>query len=224
LSQPVLFLALFGPLLVGLSGPGLGGDASWRTLVPGLLMQMAIFGAGFAGFNILQELREGVIDRQRVTPASRLSLISGRMLTQMAVVGAQSVILVIVAIPFGLKPSWDGVAASLVLICILALGISAASFAIALIVKDEESFAPVVQAVTLPLMLLSGVFLPMSLGPQWLQTASKANPFTHVVDATRLLFDGEFGDPEVLLGVAIAITMGALLAVWGARVFQRQSA
>jgi len=42
--------------------------------VPGLLLQLAIFGAGFAGFGIIQEVREGVLDRQRVTPAPRVSL------------------------------------------------------------------------------------------------------------------------------------------------------
>jgi ABC-2 type transport system permease protein len=69
LTQPILYLALFGPLLKNVSGGGLGGDSAWRVFVPGLLLQLAIFGAGFAGFGVIQELREGVIDRQRVTPA-----------------------------------------------------------------------------------------------------------------------------------------------------------
>src|SRR5439155_24658460 len=136
LTQPILYLVLFGPLLKRVSGGGLGGDASWRIFVPGLVMQLAIFGAGFAGFGIIQELREGVIDRQRVTPARRLSLILGRTLSNMATIAVQSVLLVLVAIPFGLDPSWAGVASSLVLICLLAIGISAASYAMGLILKD----------------------------------------------------------------------------------------
>ncbi len=46
LTQPILYLALFGPLLKNVSGGGLGGDAAWRVFVPGLLLQLAIFGAG----------------------------------------------------------------------------------------------------------------------------------------------------------------------------------
>ena len=68
LIQPVLYLALFGPLLENISGGGLSGENAWKVFVPGLLLQLAIFGAGFAGFGIIQELREGVIERQRVTP------------------------------------------------------------------------------------------------------------------------------------------------------------
>jgi hypothetical protein len=44
------------------------------------------------------------------------------------------------------------------------------------------------------------------------------------VDGTRSLFAGDFGDADVLMGTAIAIALAALLAVWGARIFQRQSA
>jgi ABC-2 type transport system permease protein len=224
LTQPIIYLVLFGPLLKKVSGGGLGGDDSWRIFVPGLLMQLAIFGAGFAGFGIIQELREGVIDRQRVTPARRLSLILGRTLSNTVTIAVQGVVLIAVAIPFGLDPSWGGVALSLVCICVLAVGISAASYAMGLILKDEDAFAPFIQGVSLPLLLLSGVLLPMSLAPGWLSTASKVNPLTHVVDGTRSLFRGDFGDGDVLLGAGIAVALSALLAWWGARVFQRQSA
>ncbi|MEA2169248.1 MAG: type transport system permease protein [Solirubrobacteraceae bacterium] len=224
LTQPIIYLVLFGPLLKSVRGGGLGGDNSWRIFVPGLLLQLAIFGAGFAGFGIIQELREGVIDRQRVTPARRISLILGRTLQNVVTIGVQAAILILVAIPFGLDPSWSGIAASIVLVCILALGISAASYAMGLILKDEDAFAPFIQGVSLPLLLLSGVLLPMSLAPGWLETLSKINPLTHVVDGTRSLFQGDFGDGDVWLGVGIAVALSALLAYWGARVFQRQSA
>src|SRR4051812_49932807 len=129
LTQPVLYLVLFGPLLKKVSGGGLGGNASWSVFVPGLLLQLALFGAGFAGFGIIQELREGVIDRQRVTPARRLSLILGRTLSNGATIAVQSALLVLVAIPFGLHPSWGGIIVSLMLVVVLAVGISAASYA-----------------------------------------------------------------------------------------------
>jgi ABC-2 type transport system permease protein len=224
LTQPILYLALFGPLLKNVSGGGLGGDNAWRIFVPGLLLQLAIFGAGFAGFGIIQELREGVIDRQRVTPARRISLIMGRTLQNMVTIGVQGAVLVLVALPFGLRASWSGIVSSVVIICLLALGISAASYAMGLILKDEDAFAPFIQGVSLPLLLLSGVLLPMSLAPAWLRHTSQANPLTYVVDATRALFRGDFGDHHVWVGALVTVGLGALLAWWGTRTFQRQSA
>jgi ABC-2 type transport system permease protein len=224
LTQPILYLALFGPLLKNVTGGGLGGDSAWRVFVPGLLLQLAIFGAGFAGFGIIQELREGVIDRQRVTPAHRSALIFGRTLSNMVTIGVQGIVLVVVALPFGLRASWSGIASSVILICLLALGISAASYAMGLILKDEDSFAPMIQGVSLPLLLLSGVLLPMSLAPAWLRHTSQANPLTYVVDASRALFRGDFGDSHVWIGAVVTVVLGALLAWWGTRTFQRQSA
>jgi ABC-2 type transport system permease protein len=224
LTQPIIYLVLFGPLLKKVSGGGLGGNSSWQVFVPGLLMQLAVFGAGFAGFGIIQELREGVIDRQRVTPARRVSLILGRTLSNMVTIAVQGAVLVLVALPFGLRASWTGAIASVILICVLAIGVSAASYAMGLILKDEDGFAPFIQGVSLPLLLLSGVLLPMSLAPAWLRHASQVNPLTHVLDATRALFRGDFGNGDVLWGLAVTIVLGALLAAWGTRTFQRQSA
>jgi ABC-2 type transport system permease protein len=223
LTQPILFLVLFGPLLTSVRAGGLGGDASWSVFVPGLLLQLTIFGAGFAGFGIIQEMREGVLDRQRVTPASRLALLLGRTLGNTVTIAVQGALLVAVAVPFGLSPDWAGVLVSLLLICVLALGVSAASYSMGIVLKDEDSFAPFVQSVSLPLLLLSGVFLPMSLAPGWLEGLSRINPLTYLVDASRSLFAGSFGDSEVLIGIVVTALATGLLAWWGTRVFQRSS-
>ena len=224
LTQPILYLVLFGPLLKNVSGGGLGGEESWNVFVPGLLLQLAIFGAGFAGFGIIQELREGVVDRQRVTPAPRVSLIMGRTLSNVITIGVQGTLLVLVAIPFGLKPSWAGALLSLGLICILALGIAAASYSMGLILGNEDAFAPMIQGISLPLLLLSGVLLPMTLAPSWLQFLSKLNPLSYVVAAERALFHGELGTNAVLAGAGMAIGLAALLAGWATQRFGRMSA
>ena len=223
LTQPILYLVLFGPLLKNVTGGGLGGNGAWKIFVPGLLLQLAIFGAGFAGFGIIQELREGVIDRQRVTPAHRISLIMGRTMSNVVTIGVQAILLVLVAIPFGLRPSWGGVFLSILVVCLLSLGMAAASYSMGLILKDEDSFAPFVQGVTLPLLLLSGVLLPMALAPKWLERVSQLNPLSYVVDGSRALFAGNVWSADVLKAVVITFAFSALLTWWGARRFQRNS-
>jgi ABC-2 type transport system permease protein len=224
LTQPILYLVLFGPLLKNVSGGGLGGNRSWAVFVPGLLLQLTIFTGGFAGFGIIQELREGVIDRQRVTPASRTALILGRSLCQTLTIGVQSVILVLVAIPFGLDASVAGVTLAVLVIMLLTLGISSASFAMGLILKDEDSFAPFIQGVSLPLLLLSGVFLPMALAPSWLRHLSQVNPLTHSLDALRDLFHGTLTTTDVAWGTASSLAIAGLLLLWGSRTFAKTSA
>jgi ABC-2 type transport system permease protein len=224
LIQPVLYLALFGPLLTNVSGGGLSGPSAWKVFVPGLLLQLAIFGAGFAGFGIIQELREGVIERQRVTPAHRLSLILGRTLSNVVTIGVQAALLTLVAIPFGLRMSWTGAALAVVLVALLSLGMAAASYSMGLVLRDEDAFAPVVQGVTLPLMLLSGVLLPMALAPTWLRRVSQANPLSYVVDGTRAMFRGDILSADVLKALVATVVVSVALAWWATRRFQRDSA
>lgn len=224
LTQPVLYLALFGPLLMGVQGGGLGGGNAWSIFVPGMLLQLVIFGGGFAGFAVIREIRETVIDRQRVTPAWRFSLLAGRTLSNVVTIGVQAVLLVLAAVVLGLRASWLGVVCSLVLLCLLAAGLSAASYAAGLALKSEDSYTPIVQSLSLPLLLLSGVLLPMSVAPAWLRHLSQANPLTHVLDAARALFRGDFADPQVGIGVAVTVLLAVLLAWWGTVTFGRQSA
>ena len=86
LMQPILYLVLFGPLLQTVAATsGFQGDA-WQVFVPGLLVQLGIFGGLFVGFGIIAEWRSGVIDRQLVTPAARTSIIAGRTLRDVVVI------------------------------------------------------------------------------------------------------------------------------------------
>jgi ABC-2 type transport system permease protein len=142
----------------------------------------------------------------------------------MVTIGVQSVLLVLVAIPFGLRASFGGVALSLLVVMLLTLGISSASFSMGLILKDEDSFAPFIQGVTLPLLLLSGVFLPMALAPSWLRNLSKVNPLTHSLDALRALFHGTLSGSDVAWGTATSLVVAGLLLWWGSRTFAKTSA
>ena len=80
------------------------------------------------------------------------------------------------------------------------------------------------QGVALPMLLLSGVLLPMQLAPDWLQTLSTFNPLTHAVDAARALFNGVWGDPQIVVGVVVTSVM-TVIALWlAARSFARANA
>jgi len=221
ITQPLLFLLLFGPLLEKVLG---GSGRSYAILVPGLLLQLTIFSGGFAGFGIIQELREGVVERQRVTPARRLSLLMGRSLADVVTIAVQSVLLIVVAIPFGLHAELLGVLLALLLVMLLSLGLTSASYAMGLILKDEDSFAPFTQGITLPVMLLSGVLLPIDLGPAWLRHLSSVIPLKHTLDALRALFRGDYGDGDIVTGTAFTVAVAVLLTWWGSRQFQKSSA
>ena len=76
----------------------------------------------------------------------------------------------------------------------------------------------------MPLLLLSGILLPMTLAPGWLRTVSNVNPVKHIVDAMRALFQGHVMSGTVGVGVLVGAALIALGLMFGTRTFQRDSA
>jgi ABC-2 type transport system permease protein len=231
LLQPVLYLVLFAPLLTHLpagtltGGTGPGGTAeAYKFFVPGLLIQLGLFGSTFVGFAIISDWRGGVIERFRVTPISRLAVMSGRVLRDVIVLVAQAVILVLVGVAFGLRAPVVAVLISLGFIVLVAIGLASVSYAVALLLKSEDAFAPLLNSIIVPLTLLSGIMLPLTLGPGWLQGIARISPFRYIIDAMRSAFAGHYANTIMLEGVAVSVGL-ALVCLWlGSRVFLRENA
>jgi ABC-2 type transport system permease protein len=225
LMQPILYLLLFGPLLNNIAGmPGFPPGGAFNVFVPGILVMTALFGTVFVGFGLCDEVREGVVERMLVTPMSRVAMLLGRSLRDVVFLLCQAILLVVLAIPFGLSVNGGGLVVALALLALVGLAMSPLSYSLALILGSEDALAPTVNAIALPLLLLSGVMLPMSLAPDWLQAVAKANPLYHAVVATRDLFNANLGDPEILIGVAMMAALAALMIAIGARTFSRAAA
>jgi ABC-2 type transport system permease protein len=224
LIQPVLYLALFGPLLVGIAGsPGFPAGSAWQVFVPGLLVQLGLFGTAFVGFGIIGEMRLGVIERMRVTPVSRLALLLGRVLRDVVVLLVQSVLLVAAGVAFGLRVPVLGVLIGLGFVLLLAVSVASLSYAAGLVTKSEDAFAPLLNMITVPVLLLSGILLPMSLAPGWLDALSRANPFRYIVEAMREAFLGRYATAAVAEGIAVAVVLAIASIAVGTRTFRREN-
>lgn len=222
LAQPVLYLVLFAPLLKSIASTrGFPPGGAYNVFVPGLLIQLGLFGAAGVGFSLIAELREGVIERFRVTPVSRVALLLGRALRDILVLEIQSLVLLLLSIPFGLHATVAGVLVMLGLVGLIGLGMASIAYASALALRSEDSYAPLIFTASLPLLLLSGVLLPLSLAPNWLQTIADFNPLSYAVVAARDMFNGNAGDPDVVKGLVIMLVLAAIGVAIGARAFNR---
>ncbi|HEY2597244.1 MAG TPA: ABC transporter permease [Candidatus Dormibacteraeota bacterium] len=220
--QPLLYLILFAPLLSSIAKtPGFPTGGAYNVFVPGLLVQLGMFGAAGVGFSLIAELRMGVIERLRVTPVSRVSLLLGRALRDILSIVIQSLILIVLALPFGLSINPIGVIVVLALIALIGLLTASIAYAAALWLRSEDSYAPLIFTSSLPILLLSGVLLPLGLAPQWLRSIAAVNPLSYAVDAARAVFLGHLGDPSVVRGVALMAVLAILAIFLGARAFGR---
>ena len=100
---------------------------------------------------------------------------------------------------------------------------AAASNALALTTKSEDVMAPVINMVMMPVLLLSGIMLPMSLGPAWLERLSDFMPFKWITDAVRGSFGGEFAGNSLYWGTGWAIVLCVLSLWWGTATFRKEN-
>jgi ABC-2 type transport system permease protein len=76
----------------------------------------------------------------------------------------------------------------------------------------------------MPLLLLSGILLPMQIGPTWLQRLSDISPLKHVVNGVRALFRGDIGSSSSLWGLFWVVLLTIVGLTVGARTFRKESA
>ena len=225
LTTPALYLALFAPLLRSLDGgPGFPPGHVLDVFVPGVLVLIA-FGAGMgAGWPVIWELDSGVLERLRVTPASRLALLLGTVLRDIVMCVVPGVVVIAIAAVFGFHLHWAGLPLLFGLLALLTAACSATSSALGLILKQIGGLAAVVTGVQLPLTLLAGILLPLSLGPSWLRVLGHLNPMYYAVQAARALAAGSIATGAVGLGFLVMGAVTALAMWWGTRAYQQAMA
>jgi ABC-2 type transport system permease protein len=218
--QPLFFLALFAPLLPDV----VGGESALQWFVPGIVVMVCLFGTSTTGANLLFEIQTGSHERMLVTPLRRPALIIGRALKEIVPMFAQAALIVAATIPFGFQLHAAGAFLGLLLLSVFCVGLGSLSYTLGLASKNQEwLFWAVQQTLLFPLLLLAGMLLPIDGGPGWLQTLSKLNPLTYVVDAERALFNGDVFSSAVGAGAVAAVAVAAVGLVIGVRAMRRSS-
>ena len=227
LVQPILYLLFFGPLLTRIASGGIPGFPSgnaYSFFVPGLLIQLGLFGAAFVGFSIIADWRVGVVERLRVTPVSRLAILSGRLLRDVLTLMDQALVLIVAGLALGMRVPAARLLIGMLFVGVVAISLAAISYTVGLLTKSEDVLAPMINMVVVPLMLLSGIMLPMTLGPGWLQGIARATPFRYIIDAMRGAFAGHYASTIMLEGVLVSVGLAALCLWIASRVFVRENA
>ncbi len=222
LLTPVFYLVLFSPLLGKLTNiPGFSSDNVMNNFVPGLLVIESFMSGLFVGYDIIDEVRNGVIERFRVTPTSRFALLAGRVLHDLVNMLVIVIIFVLLAIPFGFEIHIGGDLLLLVILSLILITTSAFGNGIGMILKSEDRLSPIVQGINLPILLLSGMLLPMELAPKWLQNIAHINPAYYAVEASRLLASGHIFEAKVGEAFLFLIPLTIFTLSWATRVFNK---
>src|SRR5690606_34175776 len=219
---PLVFLGLFAPLLIGGSGEPAGETLRW--FVPGILVMLVLFGTGATGSNLQYEMSTGSHERTLVAPLARSSLLIGRALKEVAPIVIQALLIVIIALPFGFAIDPAGLLIGLVLLAVFGVGLGSLSYTLALAAKDREwLFWGVQQTLIFPLMILSGMLLPLDQGPEWMRVVASVNPVNWIVQAERALLSGDLANMTVVWGWLSGLAVAVVGLTVGMRAMRRSN-
>jgi ABC-2 type transport system permease protein len=223
LIQPVTYLLLFTPFIKSVMGVSTYSDA-YQIYVPSLFVAMGVFSGLFAGFSLIGAIRQGVIERFRITPLSRAGLVLGRELVFVALVGFQALVIAVVALIFGLRmPVLNLVIALALLSLMVLIGVSISNM-LAVLVPDINVLANVTNGITEPIAILAGILIPISVAPLWIRDAALWNPFGWGSLGMHAVFQGHLGNSVVWEAAVILAVLAVVTVAGSSQLFRREVA
>lgn len=195
---PLMFLVIFTSLFGGDSRcpPGVAecpqsAELSVSTIYVPAIAVFSIITATYTNLaiNVSLSRDQGVLKRIKGSPIPGWTYLSGRILHAILV----TILLVTIVVAFGwafydAEVPGRTLPAFLVTIVVGALTFSALGLALTSVIPNADASPAVVNASILPLLFLSGVFIPISDPDAWYVTVSKLFPVYHFAEATNAAY------------------------------------
>lgn len=194
LATPLFFLIFLGMAPIRLPGDA-GGDYI-SFLAPGIIGMIMLFASMGAGFNLLWDKEFGFLKEIMIAPVKRRTIIMGKTLGGVTTALFQGVLILVLAVPLGLKltgihPQFSaagfslGFLAAIAFMILIGFTFTGLSISFASRMKDFHGFQLIWQLFVFPVFLLSGAIFPVDAFPQWLRYVAYINPLTYGVDGMR---------------------------------------
>jgi ABC-2 type transport system permease protein len=185
LIQPFAFLFVLGTGLSALTSGSTHGVNIRTFMYPGILGMSLLFTALFSAASIVWDREFGFLREMLVAPVRRSSIIIGKCFGGASVAALQGVLVVAVAGLVGVPYDPLMIIEVIALQLLLAFALTALGLAIAVRIKQMQSFMAINQMIVMPLFFISGALFPVSGLPGWLAVLNRLDPLTYAIDPIR---------------------------------------
>ncbi|HWP61944.1 MAG TPA: ABC transporter permease [Candidatus Binatia bacterium] len=222
LIQLVVFSQLYRDIV---QLPGFAGETSYLAyLAPGQVAFAAFFATSWTGTNLVVDERAGYLDKLRVAPIHRLSILAGELVPLFVEAAAMAAIVLGLAVLLGapIETGLPGAVGIVLLGGALGLAWSGTSFLPAVVTRSEQATGTL-SLLFFPVAFMSTAFVPATLMPDWLRVVNDWNPITFTIEAMRALTSEDWDWAAIGRAVAALGLFGGLLQGATLIVFRRRS-
>jgi ABC-2 type transport system permease protein len=218
-ATPLFFLVFLG---AGFSSSfqvegGIPFDSSY--LAPGLIGITILFSSMMVGLSLIWDREFGFLKEILIAPVSRFFVSLGKAVGGVTTSMIQGILIIIISMLIGIKyQSFFGVIAAIPIMFVSGIGFIGLGIAVASRIDSHEGFQMIISFLTMPLVLLSGAFFPISKLPAWLTVLVYANPLTYGVEALRYFLLGESIIP-IFQSITILIAFALVMTLLGGKLF-----
>jgi ABC transporter DrrB family efflux protein len=223
LLLPTMFVLLFRYVFGGaIIVPGYGSYVDY--LIPGIIVQTALFGGSSSAVAVADDLSKGVTDRFRSLPTSRGAILAARTLADLVRL-AYTIALIVgigVLVGFRFHNGWRACLAGVAIGVLFGYAISWLFTLLGLLVRAPETAAVASSVIAFPLVFAASTFTSPASMPHWLRAFAERQPVSYTADAIRALMEGT-GPVErpVLHAVAWSVGIIVVTAIVATRRFKR---
>jgi len=188
--QGAMFLLIFRYVFGGAISSG--GLSYVNFLVPGFITSSVLFGGMGSASAVAEDLQAGFIDRLRSLPIPRSSVLTGRVLADMAMLVWSLIITTAIGFAVGFRLHGSVPAALGAFALCVAFGLAFDWLFIALgMISGTPQAAQGIGFMVFPFTFISSAYVPVSSMPGWLQSFAANQPVTMMVKSVRALTEGQ---------------------------------
>ncbi len=207
---PLVFFFMFGQMFDAKQG------AAIALQVVTMVIAIGILGNGLygAGMRAVQEREENILRRYKVTPITPVPLLAASMITGLLIFLPALILIFVLANRLYGMPVPGNLFSLFIFVSIATVAFRAIGLIVASVVNSSQESQILIQPIYLGMLLLSGVTIPLSVFPKWLQIVAQFIPATYLMTgAGGILQRGESLAQNWLPAVALIVTAGISLFI-----------
>jgi len=220
---PLILLALLAGVFHGGETTVSGVTINYRQFfVPSVVVfSLTLTTLAMLVATVVQQREMGILKRRRATPMPAWALITSQSLTVVLMaIGTVALLLIVGAVAFDVRIASDGWASLVLGVIGGAFAFCGLGYALSTFADSADSAQPMIQLITFPLFFISGIWIPLSELPTFLQIVAKIFPVEHVADLVHRAFVGAVPTGPVLADFAILVGWALLGGAVAAKRFQ----